>query len=224
MTEGDLPEPPDLPPALGEHCDMRRFAHVEIDPCMLYGEAFSGLSDAGFRALVLLVVAAWREVPAGSLPVAETTLAQYAGFGRDVVAWAKIRREVMERWTYCADGRLWFAPMMGAVEDAAGRLKTVRMQESDRKARGRMLARLREAGVVMPDAEVAQHLPDALAAWRARGGDRMRGQRRDELVIAIASALGLLPRAGGDLGPQFGAGLRPIGAATRFSKKATGPG
>ena len=59
-----------------------------------------------FRALVLLMVKAWEQVPAMTLPDDDRLLASWAGFGRDIEAWAAVREDVMAGWVHCSDGRM----------------------------------------------------------------------------------------------------------------------
>ena len=58
-----------------------------------------------FRSLVLLMVKAWRQRPAMSLPNDDVQLAAWAGFGRDVPQWLKIRDQVLQGFVLATDDR-----------------------------------------------------------------------------------------------------------------------
>lgn len=60
-----------------------------------------------FRAAVLLWCAAWHQVPAGSLPDDEASLASAAGYGRSVREWKTVRTGALRGWVKCTDGRLY---------------------------------------------------------------------------------------------------------------------
>lgn len=194
----DLPQAPD-------GCeDLRVLPRVLIDPCVLRGPAFAGLSDAGFRAQVMLWAAAWHEVPAGSLPDCAASLCAAAGLGRDMGAWAQVSGEVLAHWVLCDDGRLWLMAMREAVEFAASRLTTARRQDSERQRALRIRRLMREAGVPfsVSDDRIGQSAARIAERLEEAGGARLKGPERREAARAIAAELGwlaapLLPFPGG---------------------------
>lgn len=98
-----LPNP--LTPA---DCDLRDFSYMPLDVLRLRDSDLAArLSGEEFRCAVLLWCAAWHQVPAGSLPDDDVNLAQYAGFGRMVGEWQKVRDGSLWGWVKCADGRLY---------------------------------------------------------------------------------------------------------------------
>jgi hypothetical protein len=71
-----------------------------------------------FRCAVLLWCASWHQVPAASLPDDDKVLAQYAGYGRVVKEWMKVREGALRGWVKCADGRLYHAVVAEKANEA----------------------------------------------------------------------------------------------------------
>jgi hypothetical protein len=84
------------------------------------------------------------EVPAGSLPDNERLLAQYAGYGAAVRAWAAIRDEAMRGWIICSDGRYYHR----VVAELAIEAWVFKKAQRDRteKARQARLSRMQSHG------------------------------------------------------------------------------
>jgi hypothetical protein len=96
----DKPDP--LVPA---DVDLRDFGYMPLDALRLRdSELAIEASPEVFRASVLLWCASWHQVPAGSLPNKDKTLADYCRAG---VRWPRIRADVLSRWVQCSDGRLY---------------------------------------------------------------------------------------------------------------------
>jgi hypothetical protein len=70
-----------------------------------------------FRCAVMLWCAAWHQVPAGSLPKDDATLARMAGLGRDLRTWKRLRVEVMRGFHEFSDGRLYHRVICEKVID-----------------------------------------------------------------------------------------------------------
>lgn len=111
-----------------------------------------------FRAAVLLWCASWNQIPAASLPADDQSLAAYAGFGRDLKGWRKVKEGAMRGFVLCDDGR-FYHPVVAekALEAWAERTeyRAEKENEKDRKARERAFRRdafaaLREISVVLP--------------------------------------------------------------------------
>lgn len=99
----NLPEP--LTPA---DCDLRDFKFMPLDVVRLRDSDIATVSEGDeFRCAVLLWCAAWHQVPAASLPDDDKVLAQYAGFGRVVKEWMRVRNGALRGWVKCSDGRLY---------------------------------------------------------------------------------------------------------------------
>lgn len=100
---GALPAP--LTPA---DCDLRDFPFMPLDVVRLRDSDLAVTAEADeFRCAVLLWCASWHQVPAASLPDDDKILAQYAGYGRVVKEWQKVRTGALRGWIKCADGRLY---------------------------------------------------------------------------------------------------------------------
>src|SRR5690348_16108053 len=99
-TTMQAPVPPEL--------DLRSIACMPLDVRRLRDShiAATGNPEA-FRAWMLLLCAAWHEVPASSLPNDDAVLAHYAGLGKDLAKWQSIRDEALLGFVLCDDGRLY---------------------------------------------------------------------------------------------------------------------
>jgi hypothetical protein len=93
-------------------CDLRDFQFMPLDVLRLRDSGISVLcSGDEFRCAVLLWCAAWHQVPAASLPDDDMVLSQFAGFGRVVKEWKKVRAGALHGWVKCSDGR-WYHPVV----------------------------------------------------------------------------------------------------------------
>lgn len=194
--DDDASAPLDLEPH-----DLRAYPRALVDQDLLTGPAFAGLSDAAFRAQMHLALAAWRQVPAGTVPMAHVSLAQLAGLGRDVAAWGAVAEECLAHWRETVDGRWALPALLPAVIEAAERQGNGRAAARERKRMERVRALMRKIGVRAANAEIDRHAARILEHIEARGGDALRGARRAEEAAWIARELGLLPRGGGALLP-----------------------
>ena len=102
MSE-NLPEP--LVPA---EVDLRDFSYMPLDVVRLRDSCLA-ITATGeeFRCAVLLWCVAWHQVPAASLPDDDALLSQYAGLGRDIKTWKKLRAGALHGFVKCSDGRLY---------------------------------------------------------------------------------------------------------------------
>lgn len=106
MTTLDTGAPP--APLTPLDCDLRDFAFMPLDVVRLRDSDLAVTAEADeFRCAVLLWCASWHQVPAASLPDDDKILAQYAGYGRVVKEWQKVRTGALRGWVKCADGRLY---------------------------------------------------------------------------------------------------------------------
>lgn len=168
MTATDLPAP--LVPA---DVDLRGLPFMPLDVNRLRDSDLAiEASGDEFRAAVLLWCASWNQVPAGSLPDAEQALAAYAGFGRDLKSWKKVRDGALRGFVKCADGRLYH-PVVAEkaidawaqrVEHRAAKESENKRKEKERQDRAQMFAALREAGKVLPYNTPTKALREAFAA------------------------------------------------------------
>ncbi len=173
MIASDLPAP--LVPA---DVDLRGMPFMPLDVARLRDSDLAiEASGDEFRAAVLLWCASWNQVPAGSLPNAEQALAAYAGFGRDVKGWRKVRVGALRGFVECADGRLYHPVVAEKALDAwAQRVehRTAKANETDRKRkeredRSRMFEALREAGQVLAWDTPTKVLREAFAELESAG-------------------------------------------------------
>jgi len=100
-------------------CDLRDFAFMPLDVVRLRDSDLAVTADADeFRCAVLLWCASWHQVPAASLPDDDKVLAQYAGYGRVVKEWQKVREGALRGWVKCTDGRLYHAVVAEKANEA----------------------------------------------------------------------------------------------------------
>ena len=107
----------DAPSPLVPACvDLRTYDWFPFFHKRLRGSAFwKRASDLACRISVDLWSESYEQVPAGSVPDDDHTLAEWAGFGRrDLAGWTKVKAEVMSAWVLCSDGR-WYHPTLSEV-------------------------------------------------------------------------------------------------------------
>ncbi|WP_333679907.1 DUF1376 domain-containing protein [Dyella sp.] len=137
--------------------DLRGLPFMPLDVNRLRDSqlAISASGDE-FRAAVLLWCASWNQVPAASLPDDDASLATYAGYGRDLKSWKKVKQGAMRGFVHCSDGR-WYHPVVAdkALEAWTQRedFQAEKENEKVRKQRERLwrkaaFAALRAIGVV----------------------------------------------------------------------------
>jgi hypothetical protein len=86
----------------------------------------------GFRAAILLLCAAWHQLPAGSLPNEDRQLSALAGYGRFTKDFLKIKSESLHGWTLCSDDR-WYHPLMAEYVINAWREKLAFQERKTRR-------------------------------------------------------------------------------------------
>lgn len=110
----------DLPlPLVAEDVDIRDFPYMPLDVVRLRDSDIATKAKGDeFRCAVLLWCAAWHQIPAASLPDDDDVLSQYAGFGRVVREWKKIKAGALRGWIKCSDGRLYHPVVAEKANDA----------------------------------------------------------------------------------------------------------
>ena len=100
-------------PQVPAEVDLQDFAFFPMDALRLRDSdlAIKASSDE-FRAAVLLWCVAWHQVPGASLPDDDAALASYAGYGRDLKGWRKIRAGALRGFKKCSDGRLYHGVLL----------------------------------------------------------------------------------------------------------------
>lgn len=92
-------------PLVAADVDLRDFGYMPLEVVRLRDSELAGEASADvFRASVLLWCASWHQIPAGSLPNRDRTLADYSRTG---ARWTRIKAEVLAEWVECSDGRLY---------------------------------------------------------------------------------------------------------------------
>jgi len=128
-------------------CDLRAFPFMPLDVVRLRDSDISAIGSGDeFRCAVLLWCAAWHQIPSGSLPNDDIVLAQFAGFGRVVKEWKKVRKGALRGWLKCSDGRLYH-PVVAEKARAAweGRLAYRQQKEAERQRKAEERAKKKVA-------------------------------------------------------------------------------
>ena len=103
-----------IPPLVPAEVDLRDFATMPLDVQMLRDSRFAGeVSGDAFRAGVMLWCAAWHQVPCGSLPDNDVELSRLAGYGFAVPQWKRLKKQAMQGFVQCSDGR-WYHEQVSA--------------------------------------------------------------------------------------------------------------
>lgn len=124
-------------PLVESGLDLRSFPDMPLGVARLRdSDLVAFASEKAFRAAVLLWCAAWHQVPASSLPADDARLAHYAGFGRNVKAWAKVRDEAMRGFVLCTDGRYYHTVIAEKAIEADNRRRAFR-ERTDKARAGR---------------------------------------------------------------------------------------
>lgn len=119
--------PPNTAPLVEAGLDLRSFPDMPLGVARLRdSDLVAFASEKAFRAAVLLWCAAWHQVPASSLPADESRLAHYAGFGKNVKAWLKVKEEAMRGFVLCTDGRLYHQVIAEKAIEADNRRRAFR--------------------------------------------------------------------------------------------------
>jgi hypothetical protein len=96
------------PPPVPIDADLRHFPNMPLEVSRLRDSDIASVANPEvFRCAVMLWCAAWHQVPAGSLPADDATLARLAGLGRDLRTWKRLRIEVLRGFQEFSDGRLY---------------------------------------------------------------------------------------------------------------------
>jgi hypothetical protein len=106
-------------PLTPPECDLTDFPRMPMEIDRLFGSGFHARSSDGqWRAGVTLWLKAFKQVPAGSLPADDESLARLAELGRDVETWRTLREGAMYGWTLCRDGRYYHRVVASLVLEA----------------------------------------------------------------------------------------------------------
>lgn len=108
------------PPLIDADVDLRDYPAMLLDVMRLRDSELASHPDGElFRCNVLSWCVAWHQIPAGSLPNDDATLARLLGYGRDLRTWKKVRTAGgLRGWVECSDGRLYHPVVAEKAKDA----------------------------------------------------------------------------------------------------------
>lgn len=183
-----LPDPP-VPDGL----DLYDMPDMPLDGSRLRdSKLVLKASGDEFRAAVLLWGAAWRQVPASSLPDDEDELCGFAGLGRDLKAWRKVSEWALHGFVKCSDGRIYhhvIAEKALAAIESRKRTETTKAKTRRRVREWRAKQREndQETGDVTNDVTVTETLP-------IRRETHISEEKRSELDAAADARVPSLAR------------------------------
>jgi hypothetical protein len=117
MTD-TLPAPAPLVPA---HVNLSTYEWMPFYGEKLQKSDHNAVGDQAYRASINIWWAAWRSIPAASLPNDDLSLQKAADLARDPKTWAKVRDHALRNFVLCSDGRLYhtfLAPLAVAAWDS----------------------------------------------------------------------------------------------------------
>jgi Protein of unknown function (DUF1376) len=207
-------------PLTHAECDLRDFPYMPLDVMRLRdSETAVLLSDAEFRAAILLWCAAWHQVPAASVPADDRLLASLAGYGRDLKGWLRVKDGALRGFVECSDGRLYHAIVAQKAAEAWGKKwdrpdKAAERSEHARKAAEARWSHKRSDAQAMPE-----HVPEQ-SPTHALNREERKASEKERVVDGGGSARPTKPIPGeglliaGNLWKQFCTAYRgPISKA-----------
>ena len=133
-----------MTPLVPAHVDLRDFPYMPLEVVRLRdSDLMAIVSDAGFRAAVMLWCVAWHQLPAASLPDDDRLLCRLAGFGKDMGAWLDVKEDALHNFVKCDDGRLYHTTIAEKALEAWEAKQ--RQRERTEAARNAKLLKAREA-------------------------------------------------------------------------------
>jgi uncharacterized protein YdaU (DUF1376 family) len=113
-------------PPISSEVDLRRYPTLPLDVQRLRDSDFVALASADeFRAFLLLLSAAWHQIPAGSLPIDDRLLCALAK--TEMKSWKKVKLLALRGFVEHSDGRLYHPVLTETVLKSWG---TMRIQKS----------------------------------------------------------------------------------------------
>lgn len=176
MSE-DLIDPP-----VGPGLDVRKFPFMPLDcKALLHSDFLWMVSDAEFRAAIMLWAAAWHQVPAGSVPNNDKALAVLCGFGRDdggINQFRAIRNGALYGFKLAKDGRLYHPVIVARALEARTRIdKFYADREASRQRMKKTRERRKKTDANQTDEDgCAQH--DRNVARNVRDGCALKGKEK----------------------------------------------
>lgn len=161
-------------PLVPPDVDLRDFAFMPLDVARLRDSKIVDEVDGeAFRAAILLWCAAWHQVPAGSLPNDDGQLAKFAGYGRVVSEWLKVKDGALYGFVLCSDGRLYHPVVAEKAVEAWEKKAEYAERSNARAEKARAAAQARwgkgnaDRGSTPLQAVLMHKKPQALALLRA---------------------------------------------------------
>lgn len=179
--------PDQLPaPPIPDNVDLRTFDDMPLGVRELRdSDTAAEVSDAAFRAAVMLWCAAWHQIPAASLPNDDQKLARLAGYGRETRGWGRVREQALRGFRLCSDGRLYHLYMVEKAKKAWA-LKHKQRDNADRGWKRRKPQKTNESGCAM--AKPSQSHGSAMAKPPHMPPQRHgNAQNREDLSSPVAS-------------------------------------
>lgn len=209
--------PDDLPaPLTPPDCDLRDFPFMPLDVLRLRDSDVAAIKDAeAFRAAVLSWCAAWHQVPAGSLPNDDDTLARLMGYGRDLKTFRKVKEGALRGYVLCSDGRLYHR----VVAEKANEAWSHKERQRDRGRKGNEV----RWGSRKDRQGITEGSPDASPEDR-KGEDRTGEDRKEEEPLTPSASDGGLGQSSivGRKGLRAnGTNPRALAAAAEAAKPPT---
>lgn len=108
---------------------------MPIDVVRLRDSDFAATPDAeGFRCGLLLWMAAWHQVPAGSIPSDTSSQARLCGYGRNADTYSEHRDVALHGFIECSDGRFYHPVICEKAEEAWAKKSQAKKAASKRWA------------------------------------------------------------------------------------------
>jgi hypothetical protein len=175
----------EVAPPIPPDADLRHMPGYMIDVQSLLGSDLAALGDPAANWYALLTwCAAFHQVPAGSLPDDDPTLAYLVRLGRDVRTWRRMRAKgAMRGWVKHSDGRLYHPVVTKTVLSLLGKSRAGKVAAEAKLAR--------KNGQVIENATTASNDRSTTKADSLQQDDnnRREGKGKEEKVI-VDSALG----------------------------------
>lgn len=148
----------DIKPLTPIDADLRTYTWLKLDFMALFASPFYAKSKGqgeAFRAGVTLWGMSLWQLPAGSLPDDDMSLAGWAGV--NAKQWAKIKAIVMGDWLLCSDGRFYHPMIAKQVNDILCNPAQEVGQSSKNKQPRKTKKTTNEISKVRADAAAASH-------------------------------------------------------------------
>ena len=163
-----MSKPEVVEPLTPPDCDLRDFAFMPLDVQRLRSSDLASVENPETCwAALMLWCAAWHQVPAASLPDDDRVLASFAGYGRSIKRWMKVKEGAMRGFIKATDGRLYH-PLVAEKAKQSWEKKKIRRRSGQAGAASRWSGRnLETTTSANSDATVSK---DAVANGTTNGG------------------------------------------------------